>query len=82
MERSGTVRSLSGKERSRWPPLTRMLMSGELTDEGPQILSFKERFDIWMVNEGWRRLTVGLFVLLHCMVFAFGFMNYYLKVGL
>jgi hypothetical protein len=81
MSGNGLGRSLSGKERSRWPPLTRMLMSGELTDSGSQVLSWKERFDIWMVNEGWRRLTVGMFVLLHCMVFAFGFMNFDLKVS-
>ncbi|RDI84115.1 hypothetical protein Vi05172_g5978 [Venturia inaequalis] len=71
--------SFVGKERSRWPPLSRMLMSGEVTDEPWRQMTWKENFDVWMINEGWRRLFVGVFVLLHAMVFAFGFMNYYLK---
>jgi hypothetical protein len=93
-----------------------MLMSGEMTDEGPRVMSMKERFDVWWVLAifgtylagsglteftGWlmkgggerehglqesreRRTNsgrfVGAFALLHAMVFAFGFMNYYLKV--
>ncbi|OCK84918.1 hypothetical protein K432DRAFT_389136 [Lepidopterella palustris CBS 459.81] len=68
--------SLSGKERSRWPPLTRMLMSGEMTDEAPRELYLREKIDRWMVNEGYRRLFVGVFILLHLMVFIFGMMNY------
>ncbi|KAE9988196.1 hypothetical protein EG328_000152 [Venturia inaequalis] len=54
-------------------------MSGEVTDEPWRQMTWKENFDVWMINEGWRRLFVGVFVLLHAMVFAFGFMNYYLK---
>lgn len=46
-------------ERSRWPPLTRMLMSGEMSGEKPKELSYREQFDRWMVNEGYRRLCVG-----------------------
>jgi hypothetical protein len=45
-------------ERSRWPPLTRMLMSGEMSGERPKELSSRERFDRWMINEGYRRLCV------------------------
>jgi NADPH oxidase len=72
--------SLSGKERARWPPLSRMLMSGEVTEEPWREMTMKEKFDVWMINEGYRRAFVVAFGLLHCMVFAFGFMNYYLKV--
>ncbi|KAF2814222.1 uncharacterized protein BDZ99DRAFT_379956 [Mytilinidion resinicola] len=68
--------SLTGKERSRWPPLTRMLQSGEMTDEAPRELFLKEKIDRWMVNEGYRRLFVFVFLLLHLMVFIFGMMNY------
>ncbi|OCK90923.1 uncharacterized protein K441DRAFT_616992 [Cenococcum geophilum 1.58] len=71
-----TASSLSGRERSRWPPLTRMLMSGEMTDEAPRELYLKEKVDRWMVNEGYRKLFVGVFMLLHLMVFIFGMMNY------
>ncbi|MCJ1415085.1 hypothetical protein MMC32_001415 [Xylographa parallela] len=78
LERSFSVKS----ERSRYPPLTRMLMSGEMSGEPPRDLTMIEKTQRWMVNEGSRQLTVGLFVFVHAMVFAFGFMNYYLKDNL
>ncbi|KAF2707426.1 hypothetical protein K504DRAFT_483517 [Pleomassaria siparia CBS 279.74] len=68
--------SLTGRERSRWPPLTRMLMSGEMSEHRPRQLYLKEKIDIWMVNEGYRRLFVLTFFVLHLMVFIFGMMNY------
>ncbi|KAF2871020.1 ferric reductase NAD binding domain-containing protein [Massariosphaeria phaeospora] len=71
--------SLTGRERSRWPPLTRMLMSGELSDEKPRQLYLKEKIDRWMVNEGYRRLFVFFFLLLHVFVFTFGMMHYGFK---
>jgi hypothetical protein len=43
-------------ERSRWTPLTRMLLSGEMTQEKQKQLSGKEKFDRWMINEGYRRM--------------------------
>jgi NADPH oxidase 2 len=45
-------------ERSRWTPLTRMLLSGEMTQEKQKELSNREKFDRWMINEGYRRLYV------------------------
>jgi NADPH oxidase 2 len=45
-------------ERSRWPPLTRMLMSGDMSTEQPRELSMKDKFNRWMVNEGYRRVYV------------------------
>lgn len=53
---SSFTASLTGRERSRWPPLTRMLMSGEMSEEKGRELTRKEKFDVWMVNEGYRRL--------------------------
>ncbi|TFK52979.1 NADPH oxidase isoform 2 [Heliocybe sulcata] len=41
--------------------------------------SFKEKFDAWMINEGGKRLFFGVWMLLHALVIAFGFMNYQLK---
>ncbi|KAG5292485.1 NADPH oxidase [Histoplasma ohiense] len=69
-------------ERARWPPLTRMLMSGEMSGEPPRDLTMKERFDRWMVNEGWRRLFVLIFIISHFMIFVFAFLNYQLKDNL
>ena len=73
-----------------------MLMSGEMSEEKGRELTRKERFDVWMVNEGYRRLCVACsqqyenpantdsfvftFAILHIMVFVFGMMNYGLKV--
>lgn len=74
--------STQGDLRSRWTPLTKMLMAGEMSDEPPRELFLRERIDRWMVNEGYRRLFVGVFILLHGMVFAFGLLNYSLKDNL
>ncbi|KAF2444274.1 hypothetical protein P171DRAFT_361244 [Karstenula rhodostoma CBS 690.94] len=80
MEKTGYAGySLSGRERSRWPPLTRMLMSGEMSDEKPRELYLKEKFDRWMVNEGYRRFFVFTFLILHLMVFGFGMAHYGFK---
>ncbi|RMZ70255.1 ferric reductase like transmembrane component [Pyrenophora seminiperda CCB06] len=76
---SSFTNSLTGRERSRWPPLTRMLMSGEMSEEKGRELTRKEKFDVWMVNEGYRRFFVFTFAILHVMVFVFGMMNYGLK---
>lgn len=69
-------------ERSRWTPLTRMLLSGEMTQEKQKDLSSRERFDRWMVNEGYRRFFVFVFVILHGLVFAFAAVNFALKDNL
>ncbi|OQV04709.1 hypothetical protein CLAIMM_09557 isoform 2 [Cladophialophora immunda] len=69
-------------ERTRSTPLMRMLLSGEVSGEEPRDLSPKEKFNRWMVNEGSRRLFVGVFILVHCMLYGFGFMNYQLKDNL
>jgi hypothetical protein len=81
LSRSSSTYS-SVEERSRLSPLTRMLMSGEVSGEAPRNLTLWEKYDRWMVNEGSRRLFVFVFVLVHAMVFAFGFVNYDLKDNL
>ena len=57
-------------------------MSGEMSGEPPRDLTPIEKFDRWMVNEGYRRFFVFVFAATHCMVFGFGFLNYYLKDNL
>lgn len=69
-------------ERARWTPLTRMLLSGEMTQERQKELTPREKFDRWMVNEGYRRFFVFVFMVVHAMVFAFGFVNYAVKDNL
>lgn len=52
----GAGGSTKQSERSRWTPLTRMLLSGEMTQEKQRELTPREKFDRWMVNEGYRRM--------------------------
>ncbi|KAG5209709.1 Superoxide-generating NADPH oxidase heavy chain subunit A [Trichophyton interdigitale] len=70
------------QERSRIPPLARMLMSSEMSGEPPRSLNMKEKFDRWMVNDGWRRLFVTIFALVHVLLFVVGMLNYSLKDNL
>jgi hypothetical protein len=72
----------ASSERARWPPLTRMLMAGETNGEPSRELTLKEKFDVWMVNEGFRRLFVAVFAVLHLMIFIFAFINFQLKDNL
>src|SRR5271170_5758374 len=81
LSRSSSTYS-AAEERSRLPPLTRMLMSGEVSGDAPRNLTLWEKYDRWMVNEGSRRLLLFVFALVHAMVFAFGFTNYDLKDNL
>ncbi|KAK3990859.1 ferric reductase NAD binding domain-containing protein [Cladorrhinum sp. PSN332] len=69
-------------ERARWTPLTRMLLSGEMTQERQKELTPREKFDRWMVNEGYRRIFVFVFMFLHAILFAFSFVNFALKENL
>ena len=64
------------------------LMRSESRSDAPirptnvKLLKLKERWDIWMVNDGGRRLFFGVWIFLHMLVIAFGFMNYQLKDNL
>ena len=82
LERSDSSSTTSSADKERTSALRRMLASGELSDEPPRNLTVKEKFDKWMVNEGSRRLLVFVFLLVHAMVFAFGFINYQYKDNL
>lgn len=73
----------SGKgERARWPPLTRMLMSGEMSGEPPRDLTPREKASRWLAHQGSQHLFIFMFVVVHSMIFAFGFINYHMKDNL
>ncbi|KAF9238932.1 NADPH oxidase B [Melanogaster broomeanus] len=38
-----------------------------------------QKFDLWMINEGGKRLFFFAWIFFHCLVIAFGFMNYQLS---
>ncbi|EDR10316.1 NADPH oxidase B [Laccaria bicolor S238N-H82] len=44
--------------------------------------TLREKFSIWMINEGGRQLFFGTWIFLHLLVAVFGFMNYQLKDNL
>ncbi|EAU83948.1 NADPH oxidase isoform 2 [Coprinopsis cinerea okayama7 len=42
-------------------------------------MGWKQRWDVWMINEGGRQLFFGTWIFLHLLVAVFGFMHYQLK---
>lgn len=44
--------------------------------------TFREKFHVWMINEGGRRVFFTVWILLHILVALFGFFNYQLKDNL
>ncbi|ORY80750.1 ferric reductase NAD binding domain-domain-containing protein [Leucosporidium creatinivorum] len=62
------------------------LMRGETMDrrgvEGQGSVSWWKQLRIWTTNEGARRIFFGIWILVHALVFAFGFLNYALKDNL
>lgn len=83
LERTNSTYSFaSSVERTKTTPLSRLLLSGEVSGAAPRDLNFMEKVDRWMVNEGSRRILVGVFATVHVMIFAFAFVNYQLKDNL
>jgi hypothetical protein len=72
----------AASQRDRWPPLAQMMKSGEIKSEPSRDLTPKEKFDVWMVNEGFRQVFVAVFGILHLMVFICAFLNFQLKDNL
>lgn len=57
-------------------------MSGEMSADPPRDLRPLEKLDRWMVHKGAKALSVSMFAVVHTMIFAFGFVNYYMKDNL
>ncbi|KAF9451093.1 NADPH oxidase isoform 2 [Macrolepiota fuliginosa MF-IS2] len=67
-------------ERRRLQGLQRSNTVGSITRPAPnQPKSFKQKLDLWMINEGGRQLFFGIWIFLHLLVAVFGFLNYQLK---
>ncbi|KIK61511.1 hypothetical protein GYMLUDRAFT_243674 [Collybiopsis luxurians FD-317 M1] len=41
--------------------------------------NFRQKIDIWLINEGGKQMFFVVWILLHLLVIAFGFLNYQLK---
>jgi NADPH oxidase len=70
-------------ERRRLQGLQRSNTVGSITRPAPnQPKTFKQKLDVWMINEGGRHLFFGASIVLHLLVLVFGFLNYQLKDNL
>ena len=66
-------------ERRRLQPLQRTNTIGS-AQKGPyKPKKFFEKWSVWMINEGGRRLFFSVWIVLHLLVFAFGFIHYQLN---
>jgi len=67
-------------ERRRLQGLQRSNTTSSTHGSAPK--TFKQHFDLWMINEGGRQLFFAAWILLHVLVALFGFFNYQLKDNL
>lgn len=66
-------------ERRRLQGLQRSHVSGA-APVGPYIpTTLREKWRMWMINEGGRRMFFFVWIFLHVLVALFGFMNYQMK---
>lgn len=67
-------------ERNRLQGLMRITSNASNGAEGRFIpTSWKEKWDLWLINEGGRRLFFFSWIFLQILVFIFGWFNYALK---
>ena len=69
-------------ERRRLQPLQRSNTTGVTPTVPHKPKTFFDKWSVWMINEGGRRLFFFVWVLLHLLVFAFGFVHYQLNDNL
>jgi len=66
-------------ERRRLQGLQRSLTNSSSTKVPAKPTTLRQRFDLWMINEGGQQLFFGVWVFLHLLVAVFGFAHYQLK---
>lgn len=64
-------------ERLRLQGIQQALPNAATIPNGPRTLG--QKFDLWMINEGGKRLFFFAWIFFHMLVIAFGFMNYQLS---
>ena len=72
--------TFSDKMTSRVPPLTRLLLNGQLAQEYQAPLNGRQRLVKWMVDRGKRILWLTSFWLVHLIIFAGAVYMYQTKV--
>jgi len=69
-------------ERKRMQGLQRTLTNASSIMSPPTERTFKEKFNIWLINEGSRQIFFGTWIFLHILVIVFGFIFYVLSDNL
>ncbi|CAG8457917.1 9814_t:CDS:2 [Paraglomus occultum] len=54
--------------------------SEDLVSKKP--VTFSEKFQAWMINEGNRNIFFGVWIILHCLVFSLAFLNFFFNDNL
>jgi NADPH oxidase len=76
---SNPVLQRNRSERNRLQGLMRIPTITNPNRAAAQPRTLKERWDLWMINEGGRRLFFFTWIFLHLLVFIFGWFHYQLK---
>jgi len=69
-------------ERRRLQGLQRSTTTSSTSSRPAKPQTFREKVDLWLINEGGRQLFFAVWILLHLLVAIFGFLNYDLKDNL
>lgn len=69
-------------ERGRLQGIQQNWVKPELSKAQGEPQTLGQKFDLWMINEGGKRLFFFTWILFHCLVIVFGFLNYYLSEDL
>ena len=66
-------------ERKRLQGLQRTLTNASSYTPPRTQRTVKEKFNVWLINEGGRQIFFGSWIFLHLLVVVFGFLNYQLN---
>ena len=66
-------------ERDRLQGIQQTWINGSIPKNPQKTRTLGQRFDLWMINEGGKRLFFFSWIFFHCLVIAFGFMYYQLS---
>lgn len=66
-------------ERRRLQGLQRSLTNTSIPKLAFEPKGWKQKWDVWMINDGGKQLFFAIFIFLHLLVAVFGFLNYQLR---
>jgi hypothetical protein len=73
---NGSTESTQSRNRSERKRLQRLqrTLTNSSSNKAPR--THKEKFNVWLINEGPRQIFFGLWIFLHFLVFIFSLLNY------